>query len=403
MTNMIIPKPLILSVYLPAFIMSLGRGMLIPVLPLYAKSFDVSYSYVGLVLAADGIGTILGDVPAGLLIRRLGRKTVMVLGVGCVAGSLVALFSAQTILEAAGYRLLAGIGNALWNISRLAYLADSTTPFQRGRSIALFGGVSRIGTFAGPAIGGIVGAHFSLRAPFLFYAGLAAATIVTSILFVEKSESDVKGSLANKAESHLINVLKTHYRVLSSAGMGQMMAQMVRNGRHIIVPLYAADILGLDVQSVGWIVSIASFVDMSLFYPAGLVMDRYGRKYTSVPSFAVQALGMAMIPLSGGFIGLMLASSLIGFGNGIGSGAMMTLGTDLAPKESTAEFLGVWRLIGDGGHMGGPLAVGNIADLFGLNSATFMIAGTGVLASAIFAFLVPETLQKPPSGESNSN
>ncbi len=73
---------------------------------------------------------------------------------------------------------------------------------------------------------------------------------------------------------------------------------------------------------------------------------------------------------------------------------MMTLGADLAPLDSRSEFLGLWRLIGDGGAMGGPIVVGWVAVLLGLIPATFVIAGVGLAASLALGTLVPETLRK---------
>jgi MFS family permease len=102
---------------------------------------------------------------------------------------------------------------------------------------------------------------------------------------------------------------------------------------------------------------------------------------------------MALIPFTSSFGGLLLAACLMGFGNGIGSGTMMTVGADLAPPGSVGEFLGVWRLVGDAGQSSAPLAVGNVADLLGLVAATFVIAGFGLAAGVIFALLVPETLK----------
>ena len=168
---------------------------------------------------------------------------------------------------------------------------------------------------------------------------------------------------------------------------------MLRMSRPIIIPLYATDIIGLDELAVGAIISVSGFVDTAMFYPAGLIMDRYGRKYAIVPCFGLQAVGMALVPFSGTFAGLLLATALIGLANGIGSGTMMTLGADLAPREAVSEFLGVWRLIGDIGHTGSPLAVGYIADILDLSSAAWALAGVGVLAAATFALFVPETLR----------
>jgi MFS family permease len=133
---------------------------------------------------------------------------------------------------------------------------------------------------------------------------------------------------------------------------------------------------------------------MALFYPAGWIMDHLGRKWAIVPSFLIQALGLSLVPLTGSFAGLLSASLLIGFGNGLGSGSMMTLGTDLAPQEARGEFLGVWRLIGDGGRTGGPLVVGQVADLMTLPAAAWAISGAGLVAGTIFVLFVPETLKR---------
>ena len=103
---------------------------------------------------------------------------------------------------------------------------------------------------------------------------------------------------------------------------------------------------------------------------------------------------MALVPLTTGFWGLLFAAVLIGFGNGLGSGTMMTLGADLSPDGSRGEFLGVWRLIGDIGFTGGPLVVGTVADILVLNSAIWVIAGSGMVAASIFLFFVPETLKR---------
>jgi MFS family permease len=231
--------------------------------------------------------------------------------------------------------------------------------------------------------------------------GAAAATAV--VAFVEAGHAPraaAKGLLGYG--SRLSSVLKPRLQELASAGTGQLFAQMIRAGRTIVLPLYASDVLGLDIGAIGLILSLSSAVDMLLFYPAGLIMDRLGRKWAIVPSFLLQALGMGLVPLTSGFTGLVLASTLIGVGNGLGSGSMMTLGADLAPHEARGEFLGVWRLIGDVGHSGGPLLVGGIADWVALPTAALLMAGAGLLAAAVFALLVPETLRKPHPSASPS-
>jgi MFS family permease len=167
---------------------------------------------------------------------------------------------------------------------------------------------------------------------------------------------------------------------------------MIRAGRQIIVPLYAATVLNLDVGAIGAVISISAAIDMSLFVPAGYIMDRFGRKWASVPCFFIMGLGMALLPFATDYYTLLLATIVMAVGNGLGSGTMMTLGADLAPREATGEFLGLWRLIGDIGQTSGPLVVGAIADAAGLGFAAFALAGVGLVAASTLAAFVRETL-----------
>jgi MFS family permease len=196
--------------------------------------------------------------------------------------------------------------------------------------------------------------------------------------------------------------LKLYARDLSAAGAAQTFAQMIRSGRQLIIPLYAANELGLGAASIGFIMTASSVVDVAMFFPAGQLMDRYGRKTAAVPSFAIMALGVALIPFAHSFTTLLLVGLVIGAGNGIGSGTMMTLGADLAPKEATGEFLGVWRLIGDSGQFLGPTVVGVIAGLLSLQGSAWALSAIGVAAALTLALLVRETRIDPavvPQGE----
>jgi MFS family permease len=378
------------SVYIPTLLLAFANGLLVPVLPLFAASLTESYALVGLALAAEALGTLLADLPAGRWLGRLGHRRTMMLGIAAVALSVALLALVGAVLPLLLARLAAGMGGALWNVSRHAYIAGATARERRGRAIALFGGTVRIGAFLGPLLGGLLAGAYGLRAPFLLYAVLALLALWFAWRFVE-------GAGAPAARRDLPSVwqlVMAQRSVLLNAGLGQLLAQAVRGGRRVLIPLYGATVLGLSVEAIGVIVSVAALFDVLLVLPAGVVMDRWGRKFAIVPSFMAQALGMALVPLTGGFTGLMLAASLVGLGNGLGSGTMMTLGADLAPEGSVGEFLGVWRLIGDGGSSGGPLLVGAVAEGLGLGPAALAVAAVGALAAFTFARRVPETLRR---------
>jgi MFS family permease len=381
---------LVLPVYVPTALLALGQGLLLPTLPAYARSFNVSFGLASIAIAAAAIGTLLADLPAGLVLGRLGLKPTMLLGAGLAAVATAAAGSAHAFPELVAARLVEGVGWSMWGLSRHAFITEAIDPRQRGRAISIFGGISRIGLFAGPAVGGFVGSAFGLRASFFVATGLSVVALVISAIYVTDTRIVVHTS--RQLRWSLVRaMIRANRRDLAAASVAQTFAQLIRAGRQAIIPFFGEAVLGLNVAQIGTIQSASSTVDMLLFVPAGYIMDRFGRKVTSVPSFAVMALGMACIPFAHSYIALLGAAVIIGFGNGLGSGAMMTLGADLAPRGATGEFLGLWRLVGDTGAAGGPLVVGTLTDGIGFDGAAIALAGIGVAASLTLALLVRET------------
>ena len=391
---------LLYAVYVPTFILAFCQGMLALLLPVYVIGLGLSYSLIGLVLAGYGIGTLIGDLPAGVIQDRIGNRLSMTIGI-CVMGlGMLALSQSERFVTLVLCGISIGAGASLWNVSRHAYLANNTLNSSRGRAISIFGGVNRIGMFAGPITGGYLSAEAGMQTAFFFCGVVALLALIFPLLFVRDGQAELPpGQQASMARSyrHLFSYLRRNGWVLTPAGFGMICAQTIRAGRQTIIPLYAASILGLDVKQIGLVMGVAAAVDMSMFYPAGYVMDRFGRKFAYVPSFLLQALGMALIPLTGSFAALLAATSLIGFGNGLGSGTMLTLGADLAPPkgEGMGAFLGLWRLIGDTGHTSAPIIVGTIADALSLVPSVYVIAIIGLGAGSILGLFVPETLKKP--------
>lgn len=392
---------LILSFYLPALMVTLGQGLLVPILPLFAVDFDISYGLIGLVLAGEGIGTLIADVPTGMIQRRFGNKQVMMIGILVKALSVSLLFFAPSIWFVLVLRLIAGFGRSMYTVSAHVYVTNQVGLAQRGKAISMFGGTHRLGGFIGPAIGGIIAGMLGLRAVFIVVGLVSVVGLIIVALFTLKGKRGKPESAQDSHDLHIRSVLVSNYRVLASAGTAQVFGQMIRAGRVIIIPLFAAEVLGLAVDQIGLIVSISVAVDFSLFIVAGWLMDRVGRKFAIVPCFGIQAIGMALVPFATSYSALLFAAVLIGIGNGLGAGTMMTLGADLSPARARGEFLGVWRLIGDMGHTGAPLVVGIVADILVLSSAIWVIAGSGLAAAGIFLFFVPETLRQksppPPS------
>ncbi len=383
----------LLALYVPAALLAFCHGLLVPTLPVFAGSFEVSIALVGMVLAAEAIGMLLADAPAGYLVARMQPKVAMLVGVATVGLGILGAALASTLWLAMVCLMVSGAGGSLWNLSRHAYLTNVTRSENRGRTMGLFGGVSRLGGFIGPAIGGAVALAWGIKAPFFLYAAVVLVVLVVLAVLLPQEERP-GGASVRRGSGETRAVLKKSARSLVNVGAAQLMVQVLRAGRTVLVPLYGTQVLGLDVAAVGVIVSVASLIEFSLFYPAGVIMDRLGRKAAIVPSFALQGVAMALIPLTGGFSSLLLVAVLGGLGNGLSTGTMMTLGSDLAPREALAEFLALWRFIGDIGFVGGPLLVGFVAQAAGLGVSGVALGLVGGGAATWFAYRVPETLRR---------
>jgi MFS family permease len=154
--------------------------------------------------------------------------------------------------------------------------------------------------------------------------------------------------------------LRVQRRVLATAGGSALVLQAMRATRQVLVPLFGQSV-GLDVTMIGIVYSLSTVVDIALFYPSGVLADRYGRKWSAVPSMALYAVGLALLPLVTGLYSLLGVAMLLGFANGIGTGVVMIIGADLGRASgSQGQFLGLWRLIGDVGISAAPLLTGAV-------------------------------------------
>ncbi len=386
-------SPLLLPFFVPTFFTMLAWGVQDPVLPLFVRTFTDTYSLVGLVVAGHSLGMLAGSLPGGMLLRAFGRRRTLLAGLALAAlGSLASglAWSAGSLFV---FRLIFGLGSSVFFVSSHAFITEEVPLNRRGQTMALYGGVFRLGGFLGPLAGGALAQAAGLRLPFWVVAGLYLAALVIILAYMpEKTYAAPAGGLSGRSSLHQIGQTAWRYRrIFGIVGSGQILAQVVRSSPRLVITLYGADVLGLEVGQVGFLISIGAVLDMFMFLAAGWLMDNYGRKYAIVPSFVLMGAGLCLVPLASSFWGLAFAALVIGFGNGIGSGTMLTLGADLAPPEERAEFLGVWRLIGDIGSALGPMAAGSVGEALALGPAALVMALSGFAAGAVFLFFVPET------------
>ena len=181
-------NPIVIPIYLPTLLFGIAMGMVKPILPLYAADFNISYVLIGLVVGADALGAMLADVPAGVLLRRFSEKQMMLAGLGLVTLGMLMLYLAPGVWMAIIFLFFFGTGRALFNVSRHMFLSEHVTQAKRGRAIAVFGGMMRLGFAIGPIAGGFIAARLGLRAPFLLVSACAVFGIILVALFLQGSK-----------------------------------------------------------------------------------------------------------------------------------------------------------------------------------------------------------------------
>lgn len=384
---------LVLSVYLPALFFATGWGMVLPVIPLFARQMGASLATAGLIVTMRGIGTFAMDIPAGLLVASLGnQRTLLLSSLGVVLTAVLTGISGSMAPLAVLTFFLGGF-QATWMMSRLNYVRQAVAVQQRGRALSMIGGTFRIGSFIGPIIGGYVGKYFGLSQVYFLQGAVAFAALLLILLTRRHFRGEDRSTQGAPTLRRLGKVAVAQRRILLTGGLVVLSLGVLRSSRQILIPLWGSSI-GLDVGSIGLILGVSSSIDMLIFYPAGLIMDRLGRKWAMIPCLLIFSLSFFLLPLAGTFAALLVISLVAGVGNGFGSGIVMTLGADFAPDAVAGEFLGLWRLIGDVGTASGPAAVGAIADAVSLGVSPIFAAIVGVVGAAIMLFFTPETRRR---------
>jgi MFS family permease len=385
-------RSLVFSVYFPTIFFSIGQGAVIPAIPLFARELGASVAVAAFIVALRGIGQLIGDVPAGLAVSKWGDKGAMVAGTALIGVVAIGASLSPTPLMLGALVLVMGIGWSFWQIARLAYVSEAAPLEQRGRALSMTGGMNRIGNFIGPAIGGFLAEYAGLEAAFLLQAAMGLAAAAMMFIVVREGTGAQQMLMSEGIRGRMVETLVTHHDIYLRAGPPVIALGVLRQARQVFLPLWGEQI-GLGAGQIGLITSASFFIDASIFYPVGLIMDTKGRKWVAVPCLITMAAGLAILPLTDSFAAFLAVGLLTGLGNGFGSGINMTLGADFAPDVGKGEFLGVWRLVSDVGQGGGPVVISAVTALATLGAASIVTGGIGFVGAALLILFVPEPLK----------
>lgn len=366
----------------------MGEGAILPIVPLTARDLGASVSMAALMVALIGIGSLLNNIPASFITMRWGERwAIVAAGVWSALGMALCLWTSHLGLFAAGC-FMVGMSQAIYNLARQSYMTEAVPIAYRARALSTLGGVMRIGMFIGPFLAAAAVHGFGLSAAYVVGIVGAMAAAIVGARIPDLEAPPLPPGHAAPATPTIGSTLRDHKHVFLTLGIGVVLISAVRASRQAVIPLWA-DHLALAPSVASLIYGMAGGIDMLVFYPAGKVMDLKGRVWVAVPSMLIMGLAMLLMPLAVGTFTLLCAALAIGFGNGIGSGIIMTIGADHSPRHGRAHFLGVWRLMSDIGSSCGPALLSFLAASLSLASGIAVVGLMALAAAATLGYWIP--------------
>jgi MFS family permease len=368
-----------------ALFINVGTGMVLPILPLYARSFGVDYAKAGLLVAAFYIARLVFDLSAGVVLDRLGIATAAAAGLLALAAGALFTGLSPSFPIAVVCWAIAGAGAAVVWAAMYNALIRVVPKSRMARALSLFYGAFNGGIVAGGFLGGLIAGRLGLPAPLFFLAAIAVGLAGLMQALLPKRPRPAIGT--NSSSDGLSTAAL--FRIPGfAAAVVALLANLWMFGAvfNTLVPLYARDVLRLSPVGIGLLFAVALAAELLAYYPAGRWADTRGRRVVLIPAFACLALASLVLGWAGSVVLFGLVLSILAIASGFSGVPPAAILADVLPGNRSARGVAIFRFGGDLGFSLGPLIAGLSAASLGFKAA-FAIAGIpSVIALVVLAF-----------------
>lgn len=377
-----------------ALMIALGFGLVSPVLPQFARSFDVTIAAASFVVSAFALARLLFAPAGGALIARLGERRIYLSGLLIVALSSVATGLAQNYAQLLVFRGLGGIGSTMFTVSAMGLIVRLAPPSARGRASSTYATAFLLGNIGGPVLGGFLG-EFGLRVPFMVYA--AALVVAAAVVWRLLPATGTGSAVSSDAAPPML-----FREALRDSAFQSALLSGFANGwsnfgvRVALLPLFAAAALDSGPWAAGAALAVFAVGNAVALTVAGQQADIRGRRPLVIIGLLVNGVFTALLGFSG-TIGVVLAvSALAGVGAGLLNPAQQATVADVVGQErSGGKVLAGFQMAQDAGAILGPVLAGALADAFGYGVA-FAASGAITILAAVGWLRGRETLHSQP-------
>ena len=373
-----------------AFVIAVGFGLITPVLPAFATSFNVGATGASIVVSAFAFFRLVGAPASGRLIARLGERPVYLIGLVVVALSTGATAFAQNYGQLLLFRSVGGIGSIMFSVSAVALIVRLAPATIRARVSSVYASAFLLGGIGGPVFGGLLGG-LGLRVPFLVYAGFLLVAAAVVAVFIRRE------ALRPHPDAPVLPVM-TFRDGLADPAYRAALGSAFANGwsnfgvRNAILPLFAVAV----IRDAPWVAGTAlavyaagNAVGLTL---AGRLADRHGRRPFIIGGLIVSGLATLVTGFAAGILVLLVLCVIAGVGSGAMNPAQQASLADVVGRERNGgQALAAYQMAQDCGAIIGPVLAGVLVDT-GSYSLAFAATGAISLLAVIPWLRARETL-----------
>ena len=371
-----------------SFFVAVGFGIVLPAIPVFAKSFGVNNAAIGLMVSAFAITRFASGLISGFMVDKFGERAVFSSGVFMVALFTFLAGLSQSYEQLLFFRAAGGLGSSMFSVAAGSVIMRSVDDANRGRAQSVYQGSFLLGGIAGPAIGGLLSV-ISLRAPFFVYSGLLLCSGSVAFFFLKGDKIGKEDKNADTSEHTTVRealAMKPYRIALVLSFIG---AWVFFGLRASILPIFVTEELNSTTAVVGYGLALSAVVQGLILLKAGRYSDEKGRRAASIIGAQVVLLGVLLLTFSVHVWMYLLAMAILGFGGAFISITPASIVGDII-KGKGGKVIAIFQMAGDAGMMVGPIIIGAVSDFysyrtaFGLSAAIFVIA-------LVLVYQIPET------------
>ena len=370
------------------FINLVGFGIVVPLLPFYAKSFHASAWQIALVFSAYAIGAFFGEPFWGRLSDRIGRKPILISTVCGNCLCYLALAFAPNVTIAFFVRLLGGMASGNGSVVQ-GYIADVTPGARRAGRMSLLGAANNMGFIVGPALGGLL-AHPSagpvgFRIPLLACATFSAISALAITLFVTESRHRNARFLHQPSRWDVLGSAVGHPVIRRLMGV-TFLAGCAFTGIESCFGLWTQARFDWQPQDVGLAFAVVGVVAATCqIFLVGRLSRRFGEARVLAAGMALTATCSLLQPLSEGGAMTVVLLALAAFGQSIAWPNVAALISRNVDIDHQGQYLGLNNATGALARVVGPFVAGIGFSTLTVN-APFLMAGIIVAPAILLAW-----------------